>query len=595
MLKKAAQLWGIPASEIDVSFDPIVSILITACAAEIEKISAEVNDSQTRITEKIIQLMTPETIFGSRPAHAILFTKPLDSDVTVKPDYLFTHKKKTTYKNTSQNFKNIYFSPIQDFKLINANIEYIATGKSIYQNDSFKETVSIFDGKTPLPLSTMYLGITSEEKNISYKNVSFFFESKNIENRKLFYHHLKNAEWFIGDEKINVTDGFFNTEESNSLKLDTIFNNTTSKTQNVAEQVRNNYVKHYATLKEDINLNSSFDELDTIIKENKVNIEDNTQWIKIVFPRVVDNSVLKNIHCSLNSFPVVNRELKSFTYQLKEFINIVPIISDSLFLDIKEIANTDGKIYKLQSKNNDSEEKGVFNIRTDNVGKLDHRKAGEYIKHLIELLKDESAAFTYFNNDLLHKNLNQLNQLIALLENKVSEISMKVVDSNFINIKPFKKRENLLIDYWTTEGKEANNIKLGTPLKVYNGIGIKQKSSVLLTSSFGGKDDLSMSERLNTYRRSLLSRDRIVSKQDIKALCLEVYGDKIKNVTIKKGYMKDISLNKGLVHCISINIVANTDNNTEEYEWESLKNNLLLYLDKHSVSIFPYDVKVTDS
>ena len=58
MLKKAAQLWGIPASEIDVSFDPIISILITACAAEIEKISADVNESQTRITEKIIQLMT---------------------------------------------------------------------------------------------------------------------------------------------------------------------------------------------------------------------------------------------------------------------------------------------------------------------------------------------------------------------------------------------------------------------------------------------------------------------------------------------------------------------------------------------------------
>ena len=133
MLKKAAQLWGIPASEIDVSFDPIISILITACAAEIEKISADVNESQTRITEKIIQLMTPETVFGPRPAHAILQSNPLDNFTVIKPEYLFTHKKKTTYKNTSQNFKNIYFSPIQDFKLINASVSYIATGSSIYE------------------------------------------------------------------------------------------------------------------------------------------------------------------------------------------------------------------------------------------------------------------------------------------------------------------------------------------------------------------------------------------------------------------------------------------------------------------------------
>ncbi len=592
MLKKAAQLWGVPANEIDISFDPIVSIMITACAAEIEKISAEVNDSQTRITEKIIQLMTPETVFGSRPAHAILQSLPLENTITVKPEYLFTHKKRTTYNNTSQNYRNIFFSPIQDFKLVDASISYIATGNSIFENNNLNDASAIYTGSDKLPESTMYLGIISEEEKLSYKNVSFYFQSKSVENNRLFYHHLKNAEWFSGDKKIKVTEGFYNTEENNKLKLENIFNSTSSKTQNLVEQVRNNYLRHYITVNENFKSDVPFEELENIITENKVAIDDNVTWIKIVFPRVIDNSTLKNIHCSLNSFPVVNRELKSFTHQLKDFINIVPVISESLFLDIKEISNTEGKVYKLQGKSNEGIEKGTFTIRTDNTGKLDHRKAKEYIKHLIELLKDESAAFTYFNNDLLHKNLSKLNQLTALLENKVSEISMKVLDSNFINIVPFKKREQLLIDYWSTDGEEANNIKMGSPLKIYNGIGIKQKSSFLLTTSFGGKNDLSMNERLSAYRRSLLSRDRIVTKQDIKALCFEIYGDKIAQIEIKKGYMSDISLKKGLVHCILINLTINKSVATEAYEWDSLNNNLLLYLEKYSVSIFPYKINL---
>lgn len=594
MLKKAAQLWGVPASEIDISFDPIVSILITACAAEIEKISAEVNDSQTRITEKIIQLMTPDTIFGSRPAHAIAYALPLENETVVKPEYLFTHKKKTTYKNTSQNFKNIFFSPFQDFKLVNASVAYMATGNSIYKKNDLEESILYHSGSVELSKSSLYLGIQSDYKNLSLKDVSFYFQSKNVANKRLFYHHLKNAEWYCGATKMKTIEGFYNSKDYNKLKLDTIFNDSSSKTHNIIDQVRNNYLKHYVTLDQNVNLHNSFEELDAIIKENKIDIENQVTWIKIVFPRVIDTTILKDIYCSLNSFPVINRELKSFTYQLKDFINIIPIISEDLFLDIKEISNTEGKNYKLQEKSNKGTEKGTFTLRTNNVGKLDHRKAREYIKHLIELLKDESAAFTYFNNDLLHKNLSKLNQLTALLENKVSEISMKVADTNFINIVPYKKREQLLIDYWTTEGEDANNIKRGSLLKIYNGIGIKQKSSFLVTTSFGGKNDLSMNERLNSYRRSLLSRDRIVTKQDIMALCYEIYGDKIKGVSIKKGYMKHISLTKGLVHCILINLTINQKVNTEVYEWESLNNNLLLYLEKYSVSIFPYKINLTD-
>ncbi len=596
MLKKAATLWGVPANEIEMSFDPIVSLLLTACAAEIEKISGEIDESQTRITEKIIQLMTPGSIFGPKPAHAILYSDPIDSSLNLNPDYMFSFKKKTSFKNTSVNFKDIYFSPLQEFNLTKGNIKYIATGSSISEIEEKKQFQNIFKGdkKSCLQESSLYLGISSNLESISLKDISFYFELQDIEDNAIFYHHLKNAEWFIGDKKIDTSEGFFNSKKTNELDLDSIFNDTSNKTNNIVEQLRNNYSRHYITIKSEkaTYSKSSFPELDKIISDHRLKIDEETIWLKIVFPRVITNQLLGNLYCSLNAFPVVNRELNSFSYQMKEYINILPIKAENLFLDIKSITNTNGKSYKLQSKNTSESEKGSYSIRTDNAGKLYHRKAKEYISHLIELLKDESASFSFFNNDFLHKNLKNLNQLISLLENKVSEINNTVTETCYVSLKPFNQKETLLIEYWTTNGNEGNNIKSGSPLKVYNGIGIKQKSSFLVTSTFAGKNELSMNERLNAYRRSLLSRDRIVTKEDVKALCHEMYNDKIDNVSITKGYTTDIALKKGLVQCINIELTPNNEIPTEPYEWNSLNNNLLFYLEKHSVSVFPYKVKM---
>lgn len=139
MIKKAASIWGVPANEIDTSFDPVVSLLLSACASEIVKIEGELNESQNIITEKLIQLMTPEATFGSKPSHAVLHASTIDSEVTVKPEYLFYYKKKIAHKNTSLRLKNIFFSPVQDFKLMNGSVKYLVSGDAFKELNSNKE------------------------------------------------------------------------------------------------------------------------------------------------------------------------------------------------------------------------------------------------------------------------------------------------------------------------------------------------------------------------------------------------------------------------------------------------------------------------
>ena len=292
MIKKAATLWGVAVNKIEMSFEPIVALLIAACASEIEKISSEVDESQTRVTEKLMQLMTPETSNGATPAHAILYAESDDDTTLLKTEYLFQYKKEISYDKTEIHFKDLFFSPVQEFNIVNAKVEYLATGNAIMALDDKKNWQYIYqDNNSQLPPSTMYIGVSSDLKKIPVKDISLYFELQAVEDKELFYHHLRNAEWYIDGDQIEVINGFYNSDDSHSNHLEHIFENTSDKTNYLSQQVINAYQKHYITLRSLFKgkgiKKSSFVELQEIIDSNKVKISNDIRWIKIVFPRII--------------------------------------------------------------------------------------------------------------------------------------------------------------------------------------------------------------------------------------------------------------------------------------------------------------------
>lgn len=597
MVKKAASIWGVAENEIETSFDPVVSLLISACASEILKIEADLNASQNRVTEKLVQLMTPETVIGSKPAHAILHANTLDNYTTIKPEFQFYYKKKTADKKASQRLKNIFFTPIQNFKLVNANVKYVAAGDTclLLEGKKQKQEITPKISKTVLPGSTLYLGVKKDIDILNLNDISFYFELDDIENSNLFYHYLKHAKWSVANKNLNTTDGFYNSDKLSEVNLKSIFKDVSKNIQNINAQALNFYKKHFVSVKENTQITTSkYEELEAFIAENGLEVDEDIIWVKVEFPRVISNAILKKVYSSLNAFPVLNSEINAFTYQIRNYINILPIKTEDFFLDVKSIVNTSGEVYLPKVKDVLGTGKGNYTVRGNNVGKLDQRSAKEYLTHLIELLKDESASFAFLNNDFLHGNLKNLNQLISLLEKKVASANDNLIETNYITLEPYNKKENLLVEYWTTNGEEANNIKSGSDIEVYKAIGIKQKGSYLLTTTFDGKNNLDMDERLNSYRRSLLSRDRIVTKEDIKAVCYELYGNKIEKININKSYTSNIDLHKGITQCIEIELYANNNVSVDNKEWESLNSNLLLLLEKKSLNIFPYKIKIVN-
>jgi hypothetical protein len=595
MLKTAAKIWGVSTNEIETSFDPVVSLLISACASEISKIQSRLNESENKVTEKLIELMTPETTYDSKPAHAVMYVNPQDTHVHLNADSLFYYKRKEANKNTLS-IQNIFFSPVQDFKLIRAEVKHFICGnlyKTFDQSDVLAQKSIKING-AELSHSTIYLGIESDLNVLDFKDVSFYFSCEDLEQSDLFYHYLKYSKWSIDDREIETIPGFYNSDESLKNDISSIFDHSSDKSNYISKQTLNYYQKFFVTIKSktDFDNSNQGDEVQELLSANNLNFDKGVRWIKIVFPEEISSKMLQSISILLNATPVLNKELKSFSYQMRGVINIIPVNSDGYLFDIKSISNTSGKTYQLKSKNVNDGTKGTYSVRDKSIGKLDYRSAKEYLIHLMELLKDESASFSFMNHDFLHANLNSLNQQISLIEDKLSNSETDFSDTKYIFIEPYESKEVLLIEYWSTNGEDANGIKPGSSLEVYKALGVKQQGNYLITSSFEGKSSLSLEERLNAYRSSLLSRDRIVTTKDIEALCYELYNDKITNVAIKRTYQINVEPNKGLTPCISIRLTANTSKKISPTEWELLNTHLQLNLKNRSMNVFPYVVDI---
>jgi len=600
MIKKAASLWGVAPNEIESSFDPIVSLLISACASEIEKLSTEFQNSQSRVTEQLIQLMTPEMVYGAKPAHGIIYVEPIEAKTTITPEHLLFYKKRVKTANAGQDVKNIYFSALQSSVLVDAGIKAVVCKDQLFEYEGKRKTVSNLKMATglDLPPSTLYLGIKPGHKKIDLSDVSLYFELMDMKGRELFYHHLKNADFFFEGKPVTTNPGLQRITRQNEFTLRSVVAAGQNKSQYIEEQVRSFYNPNFVTITSKANLNDDPE----LPKEFKklVDLKEHDQleqlhWIKVVFPRVIDDSILKEVFCSLNAVPALNRRWQSMTYQLKDYVNIIPINTQELFLDIKSISNTTGNNYSLKQNELSQDDRGTFTIRRDNVGKLDSRKAKEYLLHLLDLLKDESASFSVFNNDFLQATIKELNQNIALLETKIADIGYGNYETSYVSIIPYRKKDTLLVEYWVTDGEDGNQIKQGNTLNVYQGSDLKQRGNIFLTTTLQGKNNLNMDERLNAYRRALLSRNRIVTKEDIKALCYEICATRVKNVTVTKGFKTAIHEQKGLVPSIDIQLEPNNKTRTTEPEWDAIKSNILTILEQQSLNVFPYRISITNA
>jgi hypothetical protein len=255
----------------------------------------------------------------------------------------------------------------------------------------------------------------------------------------------------------------------------------------------------------------------------------------------------------MNCFPVVNRQLNEFTISSRDNINIIPLETEDSFLDIKSGTNSSGKTYSMKSFTSLGEiQKGSYILRQGGIARFDSRNAREMINYLLELLRDESAAFSILGTDMISSNLRELNQGIARLEQRLQDSNIVRENLSYLMLKAEPQDDMVFVEFWSTKASQANKIKSGNKLAVYEGSDIKNGSVVLMTSTVGGRDKMETEDRLNAYRRTLLSRGRVVTPEDVKVLCYEHFGKNVDKVEIRKGLTTGDSVTEGFIRSVDV-------------------------------------------
>jgi hypothetical protein len=597
MIRNAAQIWGFQEPQSENSFDPLVSLLLGACAFELEKISSEIINSESRIIERMVNIMTPHPITSPRPAYAVAYSRPFKKGAKVKPEYQFYTDIKVSdrYEKKAED-KQIFFSPTGTFSLTDGRVRYIAAHKRIYEivDEQYKDIICE-KFKTPLSPASLFIGVEMNERPAE---LTFFFDIISEHLRQSFFADLESCLWKTGGIFVSSKKGLKDLGRCDH-DVYQLINRQLDLSSKISDHVNNYYNSQFITLSlKDI---EGLPEQDVImmpqalvssIDEKELpDIDSNIIWIELQFSKPLSDELLENLTCSLNCFPVINMRQNEYTGSTRELINIIPLHTEDVFFDLKCVTNNNGEAYKINHFISQNEiSKGSALLRSDGVGRFDVRSAMEYLEYLLELMKEESAAFNVIGSDMIASNLRELNQAIARLEKKIEDVQFEKGDTAYLMLKPQDGDRQVFVEFWSTNCTLANNIRAGSMLNVYRADDIDYNASRLMTSTTGGKEKPSTEARINTYRRSLQSGNRVVTTEDVKALCFEHFGDHVADVQIEKGIEKGNSKSEGFIRTIDIFLIMKKGHDIDLAEQSRIRQELLVLLEERSSNIFPFRV-----
>jgi hypothetical protein len=610
MIKTAARLWGYSEDESASAFDPLVNLLFTACSLELEKISGEVEASRARLLEKMVQLLSPEVLNGPLPAHAILHARAVEAGSRLRDtdQFFVSQRLNTTYESANNQYKDIFFSPTASFHINTAAVQYLATGYQLftYREKIAKEVIAHCVAGRELSPSVLWLGITGNPDSLH--QTQCYFEIRNEVNRELFYANLPAARWFYDDREIIATSGY-NQEEISGERLDIeeLLTRKNTSSYKIKEQVNAYYKNRFITLhmpdvetREETpipaEVQQCFDKKDLQLLQQQT-----LRWIKIVFPENIPSTVLQDVVCHFNSFPVINRQLHELSYRMHDLLNIIPLQATDSFFDLQEVADQQGTIYNLRTLKKNEKEKLSVLLRQGGVARFDERNAAAIVEHIIQLLNDESAAFSVLGREFMAGEMKQLQQLIYKLEQQLQARQLHREHTPFLIVRPTgtEKINNLLVSFWTTGGSQGNNVKAGASLQAYKTADLyHHKDIILISGTVGGRDRLSPSESITAYKSALLSRDRLVSMEDIKLFCQLQLGNRARTVKVEKGVMVAQQVSQGFARTIDVRIVLSRKDYLDAQEKNQLtywKDNLVLQLAKKSAGLTPFRVFIEEA
>jgi hypothetical protein len=610
MTQHMLHLWGVKSLS---SIDPFARLVMETLASELNKISHELLAAEAGLLSRLAGLLTPDLLTVPRPAHAVVWVQPADAVAYMAPteSLFFTKRVASKPYGELDTRRDIFLSAVDTVKLLHGRVAWLAAGTALYKTDEDgdKQLAHRTDQKHKLPPHSLWLGLEMHPELTSLDRLGLYFELPHVAEPEPLFDLLQLGYWSLNGQPLDAQPGLCydpapghqlpRADAPSQLLADTSLDRLLE--QDVKTTYQNRFVHLRQAEQPDLAAQATpYPALFADYFAAPVLEELAAQpllWLHVTLPANFSEDVLARLNVRLNALPVMNRRLHRLTYRTRVMHNILPLPVDvrETFLAVRSLIDSRNRVFTpFPLREAERLDTGHYTVRRSGIERFDARDAQEQLRHLLEVLRDEAVAFSAYGYDTVQIEAQHFSQRVNNLERLLTNQNGAVRElPHYLLVSPHEEFDTLEVSYWTTDCEDANNLHVGTELQPYDITYLSGHQPVLLTTTSGGQNRLRAANQLDAYRYALLSHDRIVTNEDIRAFMKAELGPLLSQVTISKGVMVGTPAKQGFVRTIDINLTPAESALLSQEEWESLCDGLKSKLVSRSAQVSQYRLFVS--
>lgn len=590
LIKRCAELWGVDDAQAD-HFDPLVRLLVEACSVEFEKVGQEIEQTELRLMTRLAEILSPETRNGPRPATAIVQARPQEPTGWIEPENQLTGKRTNARKDETT---EAHFAPAGRYPLVNAAILQYATPQGLFSLEKGVKTLVAKTLPQPGGEQSIWLGLEIDPGITSWNGFRFYFDWAGDAGEYRYREFLQATGWSGNGKELSTVNGLQDATIDDSILIyhDSFVRINSDDSWEKGKLKTDPYPEAFEGMFDTRTLQ--------MLKKPLV-------WVQVRWPAIFPAAGFEQMNVALNAFPVQNKQLNKITYRLQTGLNGIALPTGDAFMGIQSVVNQKNQVYTPSEKNlytDDETTPGtpaqgtgmprIFTLRRQGIGRFDKRDARAVLYQLLELLRDEVTAFNAIGEDFLASILREVAQNMARIEQKLgAKKASETTAQPFLVIRGDKTPDVLFISYWSTLAEQANGIPAGTRLQSYAASGVSGADIIMLTQSSDGKARPDETDYVNQLRKNIITRNRLVTLEDVRAFCAAELGDRLRKVQVKPHFMPGKMPGQGFVRCLQIGLTPANARAGED--WSRECEVLQLKVTRLSTGMYPIHVTTIPS
>ena len=578
LLDRALDLWGI---EDERQLDPVVDLLLEAVAFESFQLEETLARADAALLGRLSRLLIPQKWMLPRPAHGLLSVHPKSGEhlMELSPhDHFSVNRVVQGVKSPP-----LFFTPLYATQLLDAQIRYRLWGTQLeelgrrrcYTEQAFAEEDRLGD-------HTLYLGIQIAEENLV---------------------HTDRLRLAILPERGELLPFLSEIQAFDACEHPLVI-----QAQNIPEaSYEGHYVQdlkeHYCHYLYEIELRESkascsLTSLFPKLKEELHELHEvasQLYWIRLEFPAVFTLDDMASMGVHLNTVPVINRRLIRKLHSLEREGRILSLSTSDQghFLSIESLEDNLGKVYIPRERSYEAGALGVYSLYFGDLERFDASDAQRQLRRVLQLVREEGNAFSAVDNSSFASVLKELQDRLTMLEKTVGKMQSESGPSKaFLMTMPEAEAEHLALSYWESTGGLANGLSPQDIIQSLEPDKFDSASIRLRTKTKGGRAAETEDMLIAHLRYGLLSKERIVTREDVKSYLKHRLGITLKQVDLRDGVTISQESNKGLVRCTDVFLeLVKQGTELNEEEQAHLSSRLETELKERSVAHTTYKVR----